>query len=229
MPCNNGTMGTETSGGMERRRPLASRSTRWAAFCSGALARWGVGPNTVSVMGLVFAALGAGALVATSRTTGGMRGAFFVLGAAGIQLRLLCNLLDGLVAVECGLKTRTGELFNELPDRIADGMILLGAGVAVGWAQGGEGLGWGASWVAVMTAYVRAMGVAAGARAHFEGPMAKPHRMALLTGAALVSAALEWAGPAWPVMRWALWGVIVGGLVTLVRRLMGVARDLEEA
>ena len=32
--------------------------------------------------------------------------------AAGIQLRLLCNLLDGMLAVEAGLKSRTGEIFK---------------------------------------------------------------------------------------------------------------------
>jgi phosphatidylglycerophosphate synthase len=186
-----------------------------------------VGANAVSMSGLVFAMAGAGALMATAWTTGGIRAGLFVVGAVGIQLRLLCNLLDGLVAVECGLKTRTGEIFNELPDRVEDWMILMAAGVASGWSEGGERLGWAASCVAVMTAYVRAMGVAAGARAHFEGPMAKPHRMALVSGAAVLSAVFGWSESDWPWMRWALWGVILGGTLTLVRRVVGVARDLE--
>ena len=49
-----------------------------------------------------------------------------------IQLRLIANLLDGLVAVEGGKRTPTGELYNEAPDRIADTAVLVGAGYAVG-------------------------------------------------------------------------------------------------
>ena len=32
----------------------------------------------------------------------------------------LANMLDGLLAVEGGQQTKTGELYNEIPDRIAD-------------------------------------------------------------------------------------------------------------
>jgi len=40
----------------------------------------------------------------------------------------VCNLLDGMVAIEGGLKTPAGELFNDVPDRISDPLILVGAG-----------------------------------------------------------------------------------------------------
>jgi phosphatidylglycerophosphate synthase len=40
--------------------------------------------------------------------------------AACIQLRLLCNLLDCMVAIEGGKSAPTGALFNEMPDRFAD-------------------------------------------------------------------------------------------------------------
>ena len=42
--------------------------------------------------------------------------------------------LDGLVAVEYGKGSATGALFNEVPDRIADSAVLVGAGyAATGW------------------------------------------------------------------------------------------------
>ena len=47
-----------------------------------------------------------------------------------IQFRLLCNLFDGMVAVEGGLGTPSGILFNDFPDRIADPLILICAGYA---------------------------------------------------------------------------------------------------
>ena len=43
------------------------------------------------------------------------------------QYGLLANLLDGLVAVEGGRRSPTGELFNEVPDRVSDVLVLAGA------------------------------------------------------------------------------------------------------
>jgi hypothetical protein len=40
---------------------------------------------------------------------------------------------------------------------------------------------------AVLTAYVRVLGGSIGLEEHFCGPMAKPHRMAVLTAACLLS------------------------------------------
>lgn len=50
------------------------------------------------------------------------------LALIGIQLRLACNLIDGLMATEGALKTKSSELFNDVPDRLSDVMILLGVG-----------------------------------------------------------------------------------------------------
>ena len=58
-----------------------------------------------------------------------------------MQLRLLCNMLDGMVAVEGGKGSRTGEIYNEVPDRIADPLLLVPAGYAIGLPYGVE-LGW---------------------------------------------------------------------------------------
>jgi phosphatidylglycerophosphate synthase len=59
-----------------------------------------------------------------------------LLAAAGVQFRLLCNLLDGMVAVEVGRKTKGGEVFNELPDRASDVVLLVCAGYASAAAVG---------------------------------------------------------------------------------------------
>src|SRR5215475_6504615 len=87
-----------------------------------------------------------------------MRAALLVVAAAGIQLRLLCNLLDGMVAVEGGRGTKSGEVFNDAPDRLADVLIFVGAGYALRWPDWGSALGWAAAVVAVLTAYVRILG-----------------------------------------------------------------------
>lgn len=54
----------------------------------------------------------------------------FLLAAAMIQGRLLCNLMDGLMAIEGNLKSASGEIYNDAPDRVSDALILVGAGYA---------------------------------------------------------------------------------------------------
>jgi phosphatidylglycerophosphate synthase len=146
-----------------------------------------------------------------------------------VQLRLICNLLDGMVAIEGGLKTKSGELFNDVPDRISDPLLLVGAGYGVLWGVWGPTLGWLAACLAILTAYARVLGVSVGTEAYFLGPMAKQHRMAALT-AACVAGAVEsvvlppYAGHAIGV---ALVVIVVGSALTVGRRLRRIASDLE--
>ena len=101
------------------RRPLKSRGTRWAAAAAKWAAGIGLRPNQISILSIGFAAL-ACCLVLTSHVDEGTTAWLFVGAAAGVQLRLLCNMLDGMVAVEGGLRTKTGEIYNELPDRLIE-------------------------------------------------------------------------------------------------------------
>lgn len=145
-----------------------------------------------------------------------------------MQLRLLCNLFDGMVAIEGGFKTKSGEVFNELPDRFSDAFILIGAGYAL--QEGGfllPELGWLAAVLAVTTAYVRAMGAAAGAGQHFCGPMAKQQRMAVLTLATLVALAAPWKASLMQAIPAALAVIAIGSLVTVFRRTARIVRELE--
>jgi phosphatidylglycerophosphate synthase len=194
------------------RRPIAVRSTRWAAALAVALARSGVTPNQISVASIVFAALGALAMLDGSPFG-------LVSAAVAIQLRLLCNLFDGMVAVEGGKASVLGVLYNEFPDRIADSILL----VAAGYASGLPDWGWSAALFAALTAYVRTSGAALGNGHDFRGPMAKPHRMAVLTAACLLQAV-----PASPT--WALGvGVVIislGAALTCVTRTLALARAL---
>lgn len=199
----------------EARRPLKSRDTSWARALSGALARRRVTPNAISVAGMVFATIGGMALA--SIPCGCLpRGLALVIGALGVQLRLLCNLLDGMVAVEGGLKGKAGDLFNEAPDRYADIALLAG----VGYAVGAPWLGWMAAAAAVLTAYVRAFGASVGQGQDFCGPFAKPQRMFFLTMGCL--AAMAWP----PALLWALWLVALGAFFTAARRVARLYRKM---
>jgi phosphatidylglycerophosphate synthase len=198
------------------RRPLKTRSAGWAQALARGLGGIGLSPNAISTLGVFCAAAGAACFLLVERNAW-----FWLGGALGIQLRLLANMLDGLVAVEGGKASATGPLFNELPDRIEDAVLLVAAGYAVGAPE----LGYGATILAFATAYVRATGGALGFAQDFVGPMAKQHRMFVLTVAALGALAL----PDLPVMLGALWIIAVGAAVTCVVRTLRVARLLKAA
>jgi phosphatidylglycerophosphate synthase len=210
----------------DNRRPLKSRNTNWAAATARALARMGFKPNQISIFSVVFAAASGGCFVFSAHAEGLAKIAFLLIAAVCIQCRLLCNLFDGMVAVEGGMRTKSGEIYNELPDRVADAFILLGAGYGSHGFKYSAELGWAAALLAVMTAYVRALGVVAGAPQQFCGPMAKPHRMATMTVAAVLSAGevlLQWPSRAIPA---ALGLIVLGCFVTMIRRTYRIVGEL---
>jgi membrane-bound lytic murein transglycosylase B len=87
-------------------------------------------------------------------------------------------------------------------------------------------LGWAAAGFAVLTAYVRELGRANGLPADFSGPMAKPQRMAVLTGAAVLAVAEPLWGGQGGLLRAALWLVCLGSLATALRRAVRQVRAL---
>lgn len=209
------------------RRPLTSRNTRWAAAIANFLARRGIRPNAISVASIFFAA-GAGACLWFARDAAIDKAPWlFVAAAVLIQFRLLCNLLDGMVAIEGGFKTKSGEIYNELPDRFADALILVGAGYSASPSDWMPWLGWLCALLAILTAYVRALGAYAGAGQQFCGPMAKPHRMAAMTVACLICAVLVWGKSQFPLMTWSLAAIAAGCVVTIFRRTRRIIVELE--
>jgi phosphatidylglycerophosphate synthase len=198
------------------RRPIAARSSRWAGRLAGWLARTSVTPNQISLLSIPCAGLG-GALILWGA------GWYCWIGAAAcVQLRLLCNLLDGMVAIEGGKSTPAGALYNELPDRVADSLLLvaLGYGAAIAW------LGWAAALLAALTAYVRVFGGALGLPQDFSGVMAKQRRMALLTLALLAQAVEAQFGNSRYSLALAALLIAAGSLVTCATRARAIARRL---
>ncbi len=208
------------------RRPIAARQSAWAPRVSRGLIAAGLTPNQVSALSVVFAAGAGTALAGSAEVAGVWRIALLLAAAIGIQLRLLCNLFDGMMAVEGGLRSAVGDIYNDLPDRIADPIILIGAGCAVRHLDCGLTLGWLAALLAVFTAYVRMLGAASGLPHDFRGPMAKQHRMAVMT-LACVASTLDpfWTGQG-QIVRGALAVIVVGCVVTIVRRLAHMAKLL---
>jgi phosphatidylglycerophosphate synthase len=208
------------------RRKLATRSAGWAVALSRWLGRIGVRPNTVSIAGVAFAAVAAVAFALGPELDRRNQAALLLVAAASIQLRLLCNLLDGMLAVEEGFKSRTGEIYNDLPDRVADVVILVGAGYSVRFLAFGVPLGWAAAVLALFTAYVRVLGGSLGVTQHFIGPMAKQHRMFTLTVATLLAAVETLLDmPSWAIPI-GLGVIVVGSIVTVFRRVERIAGEV---
>jgi phosphatidylglycerophosphate synthase len=186
-------------------------------------------PNQVSVASIAFAC-GAGCAYWSAGERLGQPGVavLLVAAAAGVQLRLLCNLLDGLLAIEGGLKTKTGDLYNEIPDRVADLVILAGAGVAIHeFIPWGLSLGVAAAIFALLTAYIRLLGGSLGLVQDFSGPMAKQHRMFVLTVGTLAAAVEHAARGTLYSLVIALAAIVVGSLYTAARRTVRIARQLQ--
>lgn len=204
------------------RRPLKVRQKQWASQVARWLGQHEVTPNQISLASIAFALAGAAALVLSGELGGIWRGLALLLTAAMIQGRLLCNLFDGMVAVEGGKSTPAGELFNEVPDRVSDSLLLIALGYSLPGFESAIWLGWLAALLAVVTAYIRVLGSALGVPADFRGPMAKQHRMALLTVACVLSVLDPlWAQPG--MILWiALVLVAVGSAATCWRRLAGL-------
>ncbi|AZO78150.1 MULTISPECIES: CDP-alcohol phosphatidyltransferase family protein [unclassified Bosea (in: a-proteobacteria)] len=204
------------------RRPLSSRDTGWARAIARRLSASGITPNQISIASMVMAAFAGAAFWLAGTAASGPRAALLLAAALFCQLRLLCNLFDGMVAIEGGKQAADGPFWNEFPDRIADILILTG----VGYGIGTPALGWAAAGLAVLTAYTRELGRNCGLPADFSGPMAKQHRMATITAAALLSL-LEplWRGQN-EVLVVALWLIAAGAAVTALRRATNIVRGL---
>lgn len=209
------------------RRPIQARDTGWAASLAKRLANMGLRPNHISVLSVVFACAAGGCLLFVPRVSLPIAVLLYVMAAFAVQLRLLCNLFDGMVAIEGGFKTKSGEIFNDMPDRIADPIILICAGYSIQSIEWSHELGWLAGILSVITAYVRVLGGSTGATQYFLGPMAKQHRMAIMTLAFILAAmGLRWNYHNY-VMAAALGIISLGCMITLIRRTVKIVRELE--
>lgn len=192
------------------RRALTSRNTGWAKGLAERAVNMGITPNQISRLAIGFAALGAIFYVLSPLGPGFLQFIWLILAAATAQARLVCNLIDGLVAVEGGQGAKDGLFWNEVPDRLSDFLFLAGAGIAAGNLS----LGLFAATLAIAAAYIRELGRAEGFAPDFSGPMAKQHRMAALTIGSVVAA---FYGGEW-TMGIMLWIIAAGTAVTILSR-----------
>lgn len=218
------------------RREIPQRTSGWATTAADVLAAARLTPNQISVGSVLVAAAGAAAMVISTQTGPGWRTALLITAALCIPIRLVLNMLDGMLAVEKGLHSPVGDLYNEVPDRVADALFIGSAGVATaglvlaGGIDVGIVLGFLAAILAVLTAYIRALGASLGTGQFFDGPLAKQHRMWVLMAGLLLAAAerwLPWAQGA--ALFCALALIALGSLWTCARRLRRISAALRRA
>lgn len=206
---------------LDSRRPIASRDAGWAKRTAAFLAKQGFTPNFISVLSIAFAMV---SLVAfyLDHLGRGVHLVNMVLAIAGIQGRLIMNLLDGMVAVEHNKKSAVGGIFNEVPDRITDTLVIFGVGLLARNMPYGLDMAYLAIALSIATAYIRTLGASLNCGHFFIGPMAKQHRMALITIGCI--AGIWYA----PVFYYLLIVMNVGLVITCYRRLAKVYVHLQK-
>ena len=140
-------------------------------------------------------------------------------------------MLDGMVALASGTASRSGEIANELPDRISDVIIFVG----VAHSELCHPLG--GYWVAIfalLVAYVGILGQAVGVQREFSGLMSKPWRMvALHLGAWITLGMLWWNEGAvrygkLTILDWTMIIIIVGCVQTVWIRLSRILQSIQK-
>ena len=210
------------------RRPLAVRGTKWANSLAKFLAHINLSPNKISILSVLFSIL---ALICF--TYASIYKYLLLFAALAIQLRLICNLLDGMVAIEYNKKSIYGNLYNDIPDRFADVFIIMGAGIYSFQSESQHlttqliiTLAWINSILAVMTAYIRVLGTSLCTPTNFSGIMAKPQRMALLTISSILAFLISFKSN-FPIIALALILMFIGQSITVFSRIKFIVHHLK--
>lgn len=209
------------------RRPLKVRGAGWSKAIAGYLSKKSITPNQISVASVFFAVFSAICIVSIPSAVSYQVWLFPILAALFIQMRLLCNLFDGMVALEGGKSTKSGELYNDIPDRVSDSIIFIALGYSISVVTWSVELGYLAALFAMMTAYVRVLGSSMGAESCFKGPMAKQHRMAILTLSLILSPFEILFFAQSYILFIALFVIAFGSFLTVLNRTYSIYNNIE--
>lgn len=207
------------------RRPIAEGFRRTAHSAVRYCVQHKISANSISLLSMVAAAAAALCFWQSGNLP------ILLIPAVGFcYVRLWFNMLDGMVALASNTASRTGEIANELPDRVSDVLIFVGV------AHSGLCHPLGGYWVAIfalLVAYVGTLGQAVGVQREFSGWMAKPWRMvALHVGAWLTLCQLWFADGkihlgVLTILDWTNLLIIAGCVQTITIRLIRIVKSLQ--
>jgi phosphatidylglycerophosphate synthase len=208
------------------RRPITQILRRTAHAPVRWCVRLGIHPNLVS-----YSSIGASAGASLCFWQAGAVPGLLIVAVGFCYVRLWLNMLDGMVALASGTASRSGEIANELPDRISDVIIFVGV------AHSNLCHPLSGYWVAIfalLVAYVGTLGQAVGVQREFSGLMSKPWRMVALHVGAWITLGLIW----WrdgtirygdlTILDWTLLAILVGCVQTIWLRLAKILRALQK-
>ena len=206
------------------RRPIAEVFRRTAQRATRFCVRMGIHADAISYFSVAAAAVAALCFWQSTEYP-----TLLIVAPLFCYLRLWCNMLDGMVAIAAGEASRRGEILNDIPDRISDVLIFVGAAHS-GWMN--PLFGYWAAIFSLGTAYVGMLGQAVGAQREFGGLMSKPWRMVVLgLGAWLNYVLFGWNNGdtmigGLGVLEWTCVIVIVGCFQTSVQRIARILHRL---
>lgn len=207
------------------RRPIADIFRRTAHLPVHWCVWLGIHPNWISYSSIV-----ASAVAGLCFWQAGSAPALLIVATLFCYLRLWLNMLDGMVALAANKASRTGEIANELPDRVSDVLIFVGVAHS---DLCNPLLGYWAAIFALLVAYVGTLGQAVGVQREFSGWMAKPWRMVALHAGAWLTLVLHWWADAasryanLTVFDWTLLIILAGCVQTTSVRLVRIVRVLQ--
>jgi len=208
------------------RRPIARIFRRTAKGATALCLRLNISPDLISYFSIVAAATAALCFLKSREEQW-----LLIVAPLFCGFRLWCNMLDGMVALASGRASRRGEIVNDLPDRVSDVMIFIGAAHS-GWMQ--PLFGYWAALMSLGTAYVGTLGQAVGGPREFSGWMSKPWRMVVLGAGAWLTYILTQMDNGGAllgrltVLEWSCVIVIAGCLQTCAQRLVRIWRALPD-
>jgi hypothetical protein len=121
------------------------------------LAQHNVTPNDISLLGVMFAATSGAAFYFSLQPLALDRAVLLLIAATAIQLRRWTGRLHAIVSRE-SIQPRPHPIFYDLPNRIAEALILVPAGYAVHKLPFAVELGWSAAFLGMFGAYLHLMG-----------------------------------------------------------------------
>lgn len=212
----------------DSRRPLKVRGATWSKKIASYLSKKDITPNQISLASIVFSIFAAIFILLIPTASSSLQDIVYpLLAAIFIQMRLLCNLFDGMVALEGGKSTKSGELYNDIPDRVSDSILFIALGYSLTSFSFSVELGYLAALFAMMTAYIRVLGSSMNAGACFKGPMAKQHRMAILTFSLIISIFETIVFEQNFILFIALIIITIGSFLTVLNRTYFIYKTLE--
>ena len=203
------------------RRPIANLFRRTASAATRFCVRWRISPDAISYSSIIASV---GAALCFYKST--LYPWFLIVAPLLCFFRLWLNMLDGMVAVAADRASLRGEIVNDLPDRISDVVIFVGAAHS-GWMH--SLIGYWTVIFALLTAYVGVFGQAIGVGRHFGGVMSKPWRMVVLGFGSWITFAVQSSVPSMQyltIFDWSCIIIIAGCIQTIVVRLKRIVRLL---